>query len=120
MRVNESAPRLADKLLDLKDAQLALSHKVVKYEYACYALMMAASTEENAKRKVAFADRSIGSCDASRRLLAQAAEARDTFSKSMWDWLREDDTKYRVDYLLAIDYCMEAREDEYMLVGEQG
>src|SRR4029077_134710 len=97
MKVNQWAPKLGDAILDIPDTKLDLMHRVIKYEYAGYAFVMAASTENAPASKSRFADRSIEYCDETKRLLGEMERTKNGKLGEDINWLRNDDTQPRVD-----------------------
>jgi hypothetical protein len=112
MKVSHWAPKLGKEMLDIPDGSITFLYRIVKYEYAAYAFTMAASTEDNANDRISFADRSIGSGNEAERLLTWAENSQEAASLADFHWASRDDTKPRVDYLLAIDYCIKAKEEK--------
>lgn len=118
-KVSQWAPELGKEMLDIPDGEIAFLHKIVKYEYAAYAFTMAASTADNVKNRTLFADRSIASGNEAERLLAWAENSQESAILEDFHWASRDSTKPRVDYLLAIDYCIKARGEKSAVLKER-
>jgi len=111
-QINEWAPKRASEMLEIQDIDLALSHKIVKYECVTYAYMMAAFTESDPSKKIGYAELSISSGQQLKEILREAKTSEDPYVKSVVKWAVMDaDTEPRVNYLLAMDYCVEARAE---------
>ena len=110
-RVNQWSPRRAQEMLDIPDEHLRFSCKVGKYEYAAYAFTMAASTDTSVSNRITFADKSIVNGQLVKQFLTAAHESKDSQVSATLDRLISDDTEPRVDYLMAMDYCIKAREE---------
>lgn len=118
-KVSQWASKLGKEMLDIPDGKIAFLHKIVKYEYAAYAFTMAASTDDNAKNRILFADRSIASGNEAERFLAWAQDSQEAGILDDFHWASKDDTKPRVDYLLAIDYCIKSKEEKSAVLKER-
>jgi len=106
-----------DEILSIPDPKLDLMHKVIKY--AGYAFVMAASTETAPANRIRFSDRSIEYCDVTKQLLREAKRAKNGDLAETLDWLRNDDTEPRVDYISAMAYCMKSVAEQKPELGER-
>jgi hypothetical protein len=111
--VNQESPKLGDLILSVDDKGLDLARKILKYEYGCYAFMMAASTDTNDLNRSRFANSAIAGCRRAMDLLSQAEKrySEDRNISETVDWMKNDETEPRLDYLLAMNLCIEAQSE---------
>lgn len=112
MRVSEQSSKQASQMLQLADNGLDYAHRILKYEYASLALMMAAGTERGSGNKADFANKSIESANEAKRLVEDAEHSQLQEEQTAFEWAKGDDAIPRIDYIMAIDYCFKAHAEK--------
>jgi hypothetical protein len=106
-----NAGYLAERMLAFSDAYLRLRYRYVKYEYAAFALEMAAVfvMPDDHPKAAEYATKAINNADTALLLLKQAEGAYqfDEESRVLLDWVnKEDFGKDRVLYIKADAACL--------------
>jgi hypothetical protein len=106
----EGAKNLAANILSFSDSNLNPRRRYIKYEYAAYAFVDAATgamyeddrmkAENYASQAVANADSALSMLDAAQNTYGSNADSR-----FLVDWVRDDDGRDRVLYLRAMAAC---------------
>ena len=106
--VLEQASKLQQSLLDIDDAKLGPSGHLLKREYACYASIMAATTDPNISRRTRFSRQAIELCHQALddHVYIQANKDRNSNLRYVASWVKTVDEKPFATYLLALAYCI--------------
>ena len=112
LEVLERATNLATTLLNVDDDSLGPSGRIIKREYACYALIMQASTEDegDVKRREVSADRAILQCESALSEMTSIRSAANQSANFKYTaaWIREENEEAFTNYLLAMATCLKA------------
>jgi len=104
------APYLAQRILDFRDADLSPRRRYIKYEYAAFAYVDAATAAifENRLKVKTYGSLALKNADIALDMLktAEASDPSDSATSSFLDWIQKDNGKDRVLYLRADAFCM--------------
>ncbi|MDH3347721.1 MAG: serine protease [Desulfobulbaceae bacterium] len=111
-KIRMQAPSVARELKLVSDKDIRIGHKIIKYEYAAMAFMLAASHENSVPELSRYIEKGIV---AGRRALLVIDEvlSRDRESNHLdgiEDWIRKDNEVDRVKYILAILYAIKSQK----------
>ncbi len=119
MEIREKAPNFAGQLLNLSDEKMGLMHRILKYQFATYALGMAASaeiSESEAKyygnQAVKYADRAIQSGNEGLRLIAEAKSRASSGNKNdceLYDWIVSPKREEVIHFMLALSFAVKVK-----------
>jgi hypothetical protein len=106
--VLERAEKLGEALMDVDDASLGPSGRVIKREYSCYAFIIVASTERYVSMKQQFADRAIAQCKSALNQQMSIRSKKDESANLRYTaaWIREKNEGPFTNYLLAMATCL--------------
>lgn len=110
--VREKSPRLARQILNLDDSIMGSKHKILKYQFAATALVMAASVEPDKTEQLSYADQAISSCHKGIALAEKAiqqASGGNENAQKLYEWITSDRRTEFMQYLLAVSYAIKAR-----------
>jgi len=110
--VRENSPRLARQILNLDDNMMDSRHKILKYQFAAAALVMAASVESDKTEQLNYADQAIDSGRKGIALMEEAiqrASGGNEHDQELYDWITSDRRKELMQYLLATSFAIKAR-----------
>jgi hypothetical protein len=111
--VLEQATKLGEALLSVEDGRLGPSGYVIKREYACYAFIMAATTEPKMERRIEFSNQAVDLCREALNYheYVQANKTRNGNLRYVATWATRVDEQPFTAYLLAIASCVQAVSD---------
>jgi len=108
--VLERATQLAQELRDVDDHTLGPSGRFIKPTYACYAFIMAATTEPNPTNKTTWSQNAVDECLSAREYLSYVWKNKDLDASFRYvaRWAREKEQEQFVVYLSAMATCVHA------------
>ena len=111
--VLEQATKLGEALLSVEDSRLGPSGYVIKREYACYAFIMAATTEPKVERRITFSNQAVDLCRGALNYheYIQANKTKNGNLRYVASWATSVDEQPFTAYLLAIASCVQAVSD---------
>jgi hypothetical protein len=106
--VLEQATKLQQALLSIDDSKLGPSGHLIKREYACYASIMAATTDPNLNRRVSFSGQAIDLCRQASddHAYIEANKSKNSNLTYVASWATRVDERPFATYLLALAYCV--------------
>lgn len=108
--VRREAPEIATLLMDSDDSRLNPHHRIVKYQYACFAFLMAAASVDEDRgerdRQRYYLEAATAACWRGLELLARGDQSRDRAEQEAARWAREDNGHNRMHYLRAMALSM--------------
>jgi hypothetical protein len=104
----ERATKLSQELLKAPNDDLGLSGRIIKRQYACYALIMAGSVENDLDKRTVFIDRAIVQCNQALALHAEVVSQTDPSQnhKYVAAWISQANEGPFTTYLLAMATCI--------------
>lgn len=110
--VGKEAPEIAAVLSAIDDPRLSPHHRIVKYQYACFAHVMAAAAfdgdEKERDRRRYYTDAALFACRRGLELFEHASQSTDKAEVEAAQWAREDNGHNRMRYLRAMALSMKA------------
>ena len=111
-RLARTANPLAEEFLSLPDAELNLGWQIKKYLNALYVFMIAADVECDQKIGLQYSEKALQAGTEALKLITEGEgllkEGGD-YGLRLNAWLREDLTRDRVNYLIALTHAIRAR-----------
>lgn len=103
--VVKEAANLGHSMLGIDDERLTATYRIVKYQYAAYAFMMAASAHAligQTEQTVADAEKTIVASQRGLRVFERARVSPNKEEQQTYQWTVEDNGQNRMRYLLAM------------------
>ncbi len=121
-KIRKRAPDVAKKFELASDKDIRIGYKITKYHYTSYSFMMAASYEDSVSELSDYIEKGIAAGHRALLLIDEVLSRDRDYSDRVYndreikyledteDWMRENDVKEGVSYILAILYAIKAKK----------
>jgi hypothetical protein len=108
--IHDSGVAFAEALVGIPNNVLGLGALIVRDEYACFGLIIAAANSTSSQTQMTLGKRAETLCESAAAYLRVAIEqaSTDGSARAVMEWSRSSDEQPRIAYLLAMSSCLQS------------